>query len=328
MVSASDAVRAVLSLSLALGASAAHAQSIMRSPSINVAPGSRPSPRAIVPRDRSDHGVRLAWTRGSTRNVAAAATGIGACHPILATRRAAARRSRQRRRMLRQAVTSADAAVGGASAKARRQRRGAAMRRDGVKTRTVANEIVAEIDGALTEAQADALARRHGLRRIALAEFSADRRHHRSVSDHRPPPGGQRSAASSRPMAASARCSRISAICCRTESARPKAIPAQYALAKLRLPEAHTLAHGANVTIAVIDSGIDAQASRTCRLDRRQRSMRSAARKARMSHGTGIAGAIVSHARLMGARRRRTSSRSAPSARRRRTAREHAPMWS
>jgi subtilisin family serine protease len=33
--------------------------------------------------------------------------------------------------------------------------------------------------------------------------------------------------------------------------------PAQYANAKLRLPQAHTLAHGANVTVAVIDSGID-----------------------------------------------------------------------
>src|SRR5260370_17343881 len=33
--------------------------------------------------------------------------------------------------------------------------------------------------------------------------------------------------------------------------------PAQYALATLRLPEAHTLAHGANVTIAVIASSID-----------------------------------------------------------------------
>ena len=35
--------------------------------------------------------------------------------------------------------------------------------------------------------------------------------------------------------------------------------PAQYAVAKLRLPQAHKLAHGMNVTIAVINSGIDAK---------------------------------------------------------------------
>ena len=45
--------------------------------------------------------------------------------------------------------------------------------------------------------------------------------------------------------------------------------PAQYALAKLRLPEAHTLAHGANVTIAVINSGIDVKHPELAELDRR-----------------------------------------------------------
>ena len=47
------------------------------------------------------------------------------------------------------------------------------------------NEFVAEIDGALSTAQADELARRHGLERIAVAEFSAARRHHRPVPHHR-----------------------------------------------------------------------------------------------------------------------------------------------
>ena len=48
-------------------------------------------------------------------------------------------------------------------------------RRDVAQTaldlRTVANELVAEIDGALTDAQADELARRHGLRRIGSQNF-------------------------------------------------------------------------------------------------------------------------------------------------------------
>jgi subtilisin family serine protease len=75
--------------------------------------------------------------------------------------------------------------------------------------------------------------------------------------------------------------------------------PAQYALAKLRLPEAHTLAHGANVTIAVIDSGIDVKhpelaGSIAASFDA------LGSKQGPHVHGTGIAGAIVAHARLMG----------------------------
>src|SRR6202011_566997 len=75
--------------------------------------------------------------------------------------------------------------------------------------------------------------------------------------------------------------------------------PAQYALAKLRLPQAHTLAHGANVTVAVIDSGIDvthpefaaAIAASFDALGSKERPH---------VHSPGIAGGIVAHARLMG----------------------------
>jgi hypothetical protein len=75
--------------------------------------------------------------------------------------------------------------------------------------------------------------------------------------------------------------------------------PAQYALAKLRLPEAHGLAHGNGVIVAVIDSAIDADhpelagsiAASFDALDSKSEPH---------VHGTGIAGAIVAHARLMG----------------------------
>jgi subtilisin family serine protease len=81
--------------------------------------------------------------------------------------------------------------------------------------------------------------------------------------------------------------------------------PAQYALGKMRLPEAHKLTHGNGVIVAVIDSAIDADhpelagsiAGSFDALD---------AKSGPHVHGTGIAGAIVAHARLMG---------SAPSAR-------------
>jgi hypothetical protein len=76
--------------------------------------------------------------------------------------------------------------------------------------------------------------------------------------------------------------------------------PAQYALAKLRLNEAHTLANGDKVLVAVIDSGIDlghpelqgVVAGSYDALGKNEKPHR---------HGTAIAGAIAAHARLMGA---------------------------
>jgi subtilisin family serine protease len=75
--------------------------------------------------------------------------------------------------------------------------------------------------------------------------------------------------------------------------------PAQYALSKLRLPEAHTLAHGANVTIAVIDSGIDVKHPELVNsIGDTFDALGS--KEGPHAHGTGIAGAMVAHARLMG----------------------------
>jgi len=75
--------------------------------------------------------------------------------------------------------------------------------------------------------------------------------------------------------------------------------PAQYAVAKLRLPQAHTLAHGANVTIAVIDSGIDIRHPELANAIADSFDALGS-KEGPHVHGTGIAGAIVSHARLMG----------------------------
>ena len=75
--------------------------------------------------------------------------------------------------------------------------------------------------------------------------------------------------------------------------------PAQYALAKLRLPQAHTLAHGANVTVAVIDSGIDARHPELANAIADSFDALGS-KEGPHVHGTGIAGAIVAHARLMG----------------------------
>ena len=86
-----------------------------------------------------------------------------------------------------------------------------------------------------------------------------------------------------------------------TAGARPAGgDPAQYALTKLRLNEAHALANGDRILVAVIDSGID--------LDHAElrgvvADSYDALGKAGNpdAHGTGVAGAIAAHARLLGA---------------------------
>jgi subtilisin family serine protease len=75
--------------------------------------------------------------------------------------------------------------------------------------------------------------------------------------------------------------------------------PAQYALAKLRLPEAHTLARGANVVVAVIDSGIDVKHPEFANSIADSFDALGS-KEGPHVHGTGVAGAIVAHARLMG----------------------------
>ena len=76
----------------------------------------------------------------------------------------------------------------------------------------------------------------------------------------------------------------------------------QYALSALRLPEAHQLTRGERVLVAVIDSAIDTSHPD---LDGAVRKSVDATgltgRAAPHEHGTGMAGAVVSHTRLLGA---------------------------
>jgi subtilisin family serine protease len=76
--------------------------------------------------------------------------------------------------------------------------------------------------------------------------------------------------------------------------------PAQYALAKLHLNEAHTLATGDKVLVAVIDSGIDFSHPELAGVIAGSFDALGKAEKPH-PHGTAIAGAIAAHARLMGA---------------------------
>ncbi len=168
-----------------------------------------------------------------------------------------------------------------------------------INAQAVPNEIVAEIDGTLSDVQADALARRHGLRRVESQSFSllgstlalfrlSSRRTLETTSREL---AADRSVRSVQPNLRFALQDQ--------DAQLHEGDPAQYALAKLRLPQAHTLAHGANVTVALIDSGVDFghpefSGAAIVSFDA------LSSKEGPHAHGTGVAGAIVSHSRLMG----------------------------
>lgn len=163
----------------------------------------------------------------------------------------------------------------------------------------VTGHIVAEIDGALSPAQADQLARRHGLARLESlnspllnATIGLFR-----ITD------GRSVQVVSRELAADTGFRQVQPNF-RYKLQEQKAVlsegdPAQYVLAKLRLPQAHTLAHGANVTVAVIDSGIDVKHPELAGAIADSFDALGS-KEGPHVHGTGIAGAIVAHGRLMG----------------------------
>jgi subtilisin family serine protease len=163
--------------------------------------------------------------------------------------------------------------------------------------RYVVNEIIAEID----DAQADDMARRHRLTRVDSQNFPllgstlglfriTDGR---SVEAVRAELAADASVRSVQPNF------RYFLQDQKPAEVLSEGDPAQYALAKLRLPQAHTLAHGDNVIIAIIDSAVDAAhpelaGAITDFFDA------LGSKEGPHAHGTGIAGAIVAHARLMG----------------------------
>jgi subtilisin family serine protease len=286
----SAALAAVAILFAYPGGSAAQAQNIVRSPSINVQsriPSITPS---LTPRIDPTIAARTV-------------TAVGRTTPNLKTYQGCSSAYRDSAgECLDQPVLSfGGGSGGGASGKGKNggPRRNVAQTALNLQTTTIAGHIVAEIDGSLSVAQADELARRHGLARLQSQNFPligatiglfrvADRR---TV------------AAASRDFATDARVRSVQPnfrYLLQDQNTVPtEGDPAQYALAKLRLPQAHTLVRGANVTIAVIDSGIDAKHPELVNsIGDTFDALGS--NEGPHVHGTGIAGAIVAHARLMG----------------------------
>ena len=287
--------RAALTLAVAalpfagLDGSAVHAQSAMRSPSINIQSRIPTINPTVTPRINSN----IAGT---------AVTGIGRTSPNLRTSPACSYAYRDSGGECRdQPVTSADGGGTGDASKGRNKSKG--PRR--IVTQTAAInpnsivEIVAEIDGALSDAQADQLARRHGLERLQSQNFPligatvglfriTDRRSFETASRDLGTETNIRSVQRN-----------FRYFLQDQKAALIEGDPAQYVVAKLRLPEAHGLARGANVTIAVIDSGIDAKHPELVNSIGDSFDALGS-KEGPHVHGTGIAGAIVAHARLIG----------------------------
>src|SRR5712671_559996 len=290
--------RAALALTVAAlpfayqGGSAVQAQSIMRSPNLNIQ--SRiPTINPSVPRIDPNIAGRAVTGIARTPNLRtypacsyAYRNSDGECSnkPVLST------------------DGGGTGGSGGASGKNKDKNKSSGPRRMVAQTslnqRTIAGEIVAEIDGSLSDTQADELARRHGLVRLQSQDFPllgttvglfriTDRRTVETAS---------------RQFATDASVHWVQPnfrYFLQEEKAATEGDPAQYALAKLRLPEAHTLAHGANVTVAVIDSGVDVKHPELANAIADSFDALGS-KEGPHVHGTGIAGAIVSHARLMG----------------------------
>lgn len=167
----------------------------------------------------------------------------------------------------------------------------------------VPNEIIIEVDGTVTEAQAIALAQRHRLTRVESQNFPLigatmfrwripDRRSIDTVARRLLADGSVRSVQRNFRFTLQ-----------QSETARND--PGQYAIGKLHLAEAHAVSKGEEVRIAVIDSGVDVTHPELAgAIVGTYDALRST--EGPHSHGTAIAGAIAAHARLLG---------SAPSAR-------------
>src|SRR6266436_1480850 len=278
--------RAALALTVAalplacLDGASVYAQSIMRSPNLNI--GSRlPSINSTV-MPRIDPNIANLTTHPACSYAYRDSNGECSDKP----------------------VSSADGGgSGGSSGKSKNKNRNSGplgkLPQTVLNSRAIAGEIVAEIDGSLSDAQADELARRHRLERIGSQNFPliggtiglfriVDRRTVENASRELATEASVRSVQPN-----------FRYVLQDQKVALTEGDPAPYALQKLRLPQAHALAHGANVTVAVIDSGIDV----------RHPELANAvvdsfdalgSKEGPHVHGTGIAGAIVSHARLMG----------------------------
>jgi Subtilase family len=273
-------IAAVLPIAAILGASAVQAQSIMRTPNLNIS--SRIPSINTVRIDPNIAGRTTPNLRTSPACSYAYRDSAGECgdRPVVST-------------------GGGGGSGGNSSGKGKNNGPVRNTIQSVLNLPAVAGHIVAEIDGSLSVAQIGELARRHGLARLESQYFpllNASIGLFR-ITDGRSVQVVSRELASDTSFRLVQRDFRY--VLQEQKAALSEGDPAQYALAKLRLPQAHTLAHGANVTIAVIDSGIDVKHPELAGTIADSFDALGS-KEGPHAHGTGIAGAIVAHARLMG----------------------------
>jgi subtilisin family serine protease len=168
--------------------------------------------------------------------------------------------------------------------------------------RYVPDEVVVELAGITSAGSIESLARRHRLARLESLNLrlTGTTIYRWRIPDQRSVSAVVR-ALEAEANVLSAQPNYIATLQQETPRASATGLgdPAQYALAKLQLLQAHALATGDNIRIAVIDSGIDGSHPELAGMIEDSFDAIVVGDKVH-PHGTAIAGAIVAHARLMG----------------------------
>jgi subtilisin family serine protease len=167
----------------------------------------------------------------------------------------------------------------------------------------VAKEVLIELEGNPGDAQADALARRYRLTRLQSQAFPLTNSTfvRWRINDGRSVDAVVRELSAGGNVKSAQRNNifRLQQSAAAPVAAKAEGDPVQYALGKLRLPEAHALSVGADVTVAVIDSGIDAAHPELAGTIAGSFDALNS-KDGPHAHGTGIAGVIAAHGRLLG----------------------------
>ena len=178
-------------------------------------------------------------------------------------------------------------------------RRGASGAPPADERRLVPDEVVIVLPNSVSTQQVDALQRRFRLTRIESQTFQLTNTtlHRWRISDRRSVATVVRALESDR-LVASAQPNYLFTL--QEGEVRSEGDPAQYELAKLHLPQAHALATGDSVLVAVIDSGIDGNHPELAGSIAESFDALTSPTGPH-KHGTAIAGLIAAHAKLMGA---------------------------
>jgi hypothetical protein len=167
----------------------------------------------------------------------------------------------------------------------------------------VPDEVVVELATSTTNQQFDALARRQRLRRLQTVNFQLGGTTlvRWRITDRRSVPTVVRALETDASVLSAQPNYRFALQDGTAKTAAPgEGDPAQYILDKMHLPQAHELAKGNKVLVAVVDSGVDIRHPDLAGDIAGNFDATGAGLKPHM-HGTAIAGAIAAHGRLMGA---------------------------